>query len=177
MLSSEARRAAVYIGGGALLVAWLSAANSPHRLDDVRSDPATTQAPPKEDLASAISAQASRLRERLAQAPAPASGRRNPFSFAPPPVRATAPAARTTAAAEPSITQPIPVPLTLMGVAEEPSPEGAHRTAIIGGPGEAIYMVIEGQAFADRYRVKTIGVDAIELEDLLTGGYRRLALK
>jgi hypothetical protein len=36
---------------------------------------------------------------------------------------------------------------------------------------------MEGQAFAGRYRVTKIGADAVELEDLLTGGFRRLALR
>jgi hypothetical protein len=64
-----------------------------------------------------------------------------------------------------------------MGVAEEMSPEGLHRTAVIGGAADAIYMVVEGQSFGDRYRVTTIGQDAVELKDLVTGAYRRLAMR
>jgi Tfp pilus assembly protein PilP len=72
---------------------------------------------------------------------------------------------------------PLPV-LTLMGVAEETlSGGGVRRTAVIGGDGDTIYMVVEGQGVGDRYRVTKIGVDAVELEDLLTKGYRRLALR
>jgi hypothetical protein len=37
--------------------------------------------------------------------------------------------------------------------------------------------VVEGQAVGDRYRVTKIGVDAVELEDLVTKGYRRIALR
>jgi hypothetical protein len=38
-------------------------------------------------------------------------------------------------------------------------------------------MVTAGESFADRYQVNTIGADEIELKDLVTGGYRRLALR
>jgi len=37
--------------------------------------------------------------------------------------------------------------------------------------------VTEGQAIGDRYKVTKIGADAVELEDLLTKAYRRLALR
>ena len=43
--------------------------------------------------------------------------------------------------------------------------------------GETIYMVVEGDAVGDRYRVKKIGVDAVELEDVVTKAYRRIALR
>jgi len=67
--------------------------------------------------------------------------------------------------------------LSLMGIAEDATQEGPHRTAVIGGTGDALYMVTEGQSFADRYEVTAISADAIELKDLVTGGYRRLALR
>jgi hypothetical protein len=38
-------------------------------------------------------------------------------------------------------------------------------------------MVVEGDTVGDRYRVTKIGADAIELEDLLSKGFRRLALQ
>jgi len=64
-----------------------------------------------------------------------------------------------------------------MGIAEESTPAGPRRTAVIGGEGDALYMVREGDAVGDRYRVTKIGADAVELEDVLTKGYRRLALR
>src|SRR5436189_178088 len=66
--------------------------------------------------------------------------------------------------------------LILMGVAEETTPAGPRRTAVIG-EGETIYMVGEGEAVGDRYRVKKIGADAVELEDVVSKAYRRLALR
>jgi hypothetical protein len=38
-------------------------------------------------------------------------------------------------------------------------------------------MVTEGQPVGDRYKVTKIGADAVELEDILTKAYRRLALR
>ena len=70
----------------------------------------------------------------------------------------------------------VPV-LTLMGLAEETLPGGSRRTAVIAGEGDAIYMVVEGQMVTDRYRVTKIGADAVELDDVITHGYRRIALQ
>ena len=62
-----------------------------------------------------------------------------------------------------------------MGVAEDTTPKGPRRTAIIGGEADTLYMVTEGEAVGERYRVTKIGADAVELEDVLTKVYRRLA--
>jgi hypothetical protein len=176
-----AMRAAAYVGGGALLVAWFAAAaGTPVQEIVPPRDPVarTVSTAGSESLAADVQAQAVKLRERLAQAPAPDIHPRNPFSFAP------APIARTPAAiVKPAVTEPAPVAepivpaLSLMGIAEETSPEGLHRTAVIGGENDAIYMVMEGQAVTDRYRVTAIGKDAVELKDLITGAYRRLAMR
>lgn len=176
-----ATRAAAYVGGGALLIAWFAAAGAPMReatppRDAPRDVTATSGA---ESLSSDIQSQATRLRERLAQAPAPDLHQRNPFRFAP------AGAARAAAAGVRPVPTPQPDPapidpapaLTLMGIAEDQTPIGLHRTAVIGGPGDAVFVVMEGQPVADRYRVTAIGQDAVELKDLTTGGYRRLALR
>jgi Tfp pilus assembly protein PilP len=81
-----------------------------------------------------------------------------------------------TAEPAPAAVAPLP-PLTLMGVAEESTPAGPRRTAVVGGDGDTIYMVVEGDPIGERYRVTKIGADAIELEDLLSKGFRRLALR
>jgi hypothetical protein len=172
-------RAAAYVSGGALLVAWFAAAGSPTQELAPPRDTAPRSVPTSgsASLAADVQAQATKLRERLAQAPAPAVNQRNPFSF---PVvhvaRTAAPAAKAAYAPPPPAEPPLPA-LVLMGVAEEMSPEGLHRTAVIGGAADAIYMVMEGQSFGDRYRVTTIGQDAVELKDLVTGAYRRLAMR
>ncbi len=171
-------RAASYAGGGALLVAWFAAAaGSPVQEAPPPRDPVVSTSG-SASLAADVQAQAVRLRERLAQAPTPATNPRNPFSFAPAPVvRAPQPVVRA-AAGEPPAPEISSAPaLSLMGIAEETSPEGLHRTAVIGGANDALYIVMEGQTIADRYRVNTIGADAVELKDLVTGAYRRLAMR
>ena len=174
-----AMRAAAYVGGGALLVAWFAAAGSapvqevaPPR-DPVRTVPTSGSG----SLALDVQAQATRLRERLARAPVPDVRMRNPFSFAA--ARVVRPPAPTVKAAAIDAPPPEPVvpTLSLMGIAEETSPEGLHRTAVLGGANDAVYMVMEGQDVAERYRVTAIGKDAIELKDLITGAYRRLAMR
>jgi hypothetical protein len=178
-------RAAATVSGGALLVAWFAVAGSTPEQDVLpvgdRTQSAATSGPGS--LAAEVEQQAVRLRERLAQAPRPQVQPRNPFSFAPVPtprrLASAPPDGMVHAATLMTDTPPAAPPpvLVLMGIAEEPSFEGPHRTAIIGGTDEQLYIVMEGQSFADRYKVKTIGVDAIELEDTVTGGFRRLALR
>ena len=176
-----ARKTAFYGVGAALFFAYLAAANMPTQ-ESPSSERGDRPAPTSgtESLAGEVQAQATRLHARMADAPTPDANRRNPFSFAAAP-RAARPAndglVQAAAVADPA---PLPPPLpalTLMGIAEEAIPGGIRRTAIVGGEGETVYMVTEGQAVGDRYKVTKIGADAVELEDLLTHGYRRIAMR
>ena len=176
MLSKQAGRAAVYIGGGALLVAWLAAANT-SRPPDPPEPAVPARTADRGDL-SILQNEAAQLRQRLASAPAPSTAR-NPFSFAQGPAIRAIEERRTVsapAAAETPL-EPAPMPLTLVGIAEQSAASGPERTAILGGTGDEMYMVTVGQTIAARYSVTAIDVDAIELKDLATGGFRRLALK
>ena len=174
------RTAAVYGVGGVLLIACLAAANMPQEPGAVPTRSPRAQRPSAPDaLARDVSVQAARLHARMSQAPVPGTNARNPFAF-----NATHPSRPEPATLHAAITDepaavfaaPLP-PLTLMGIAEDTTPAGPKRTAIIGGDGDAIYMVGEGDAVGDRYRVTKIGADAVELEDVLSQGYRRLALR
>jgi hypothetical protein len=176
-----ARKTALYGVGAALLFAYLAAANMPSQESpstERAARPAATTG--TESLAGEVRSQAARLHARMADAPVPDMNPRNPFSFAPSPrgvVRDGLVHAAVVPEAPPAVIPP-PLPtLTLMGVAEETLPAGVRRTAVIGGDGDTIYMVVEGQAVGDRYKVTKIGVDAVELEDLLTHGYRRIAMR
>jgi hypothetical protein len=114
----------------------------------------------------------------MSQAPVPQQDVRNPFSFGSTPRPRRAPAAIAAAAPiDPAPAVPLPPALTLMGIAEETTPQGLRRTAVIGGDGDTLFMVTEGQAVGDRYKVTKIGADAVELEDVVTKAYRRLALR
>jgi hypothetical protein len=175
------RSAAVYGSCGAVLVACLAAANMPSQdQDPVPSrQPAPARVAP-DALAVEIQSEAALLHARMAEAPTPARASRNPFAFggarasreAAPPAMTEAAVAANAFPSAPAIPE-----LLLMGIAEETLPGGPRRTAIIGGAGDAIYMVVEGDAVADRYTVTKIGADAVELEDQVTKGYRRIALR
>jgi hypothetical protein len=178
------RKAAVYGVVAVLLVAYLATANMPSQDPAPReraARPAATSG--TESLAAEVSAQAARLQARMAHAPVPDVNPRNPFSFgvAPHPGRVTA--SPTTdvvraAVAEAAAPAPPPLPvLTLMGIAEETTAAGPRRTAVIGDDRDTIYMVTEGQAVGSRYKVTKIGADAVELEDVLTKAYRRIAMR
>jgi hypothetical protein len=172
--------AAVYGVAGVLLVACLAAANMPQDRDtEIERAPRARQADPPDAVAIAVSSQAARLRTLIAQAPVPGPNARNPFAFAATRApRAEAATVHAAVAAEAAPVLPSPLPaLTLVGVAEDATPDGPHRTAIVAGDGDTIYMVVEGEPVGDRYRVRKIGADAIELEDVVTNAYRRLALR
>lgn len=177
-----ARKTALYGVGAALLFAYLAAANMPTQdvpAPERGARPAATSG--SDSLAVEVRSQAAKLHARMADAPLPDANPRNPFSFAPP-ARATRGAASDglvhAAVVPEAVPAAPPLPsLTLMGIAEETLPAGVRRTAVIGGEADTIYMVVEGQAVGERYKVTKIGVDAVELEDLLTKGYRRIALR
>jgi hypothetical protein len=180
------RRSALYLAGGALFVACLAGANMPSPRADrpgERSPAGDADGPAA--LAEDVRSQATRLQSRMAQAPVPENSPRNPFAFAAParsaasaPAHAPAPAAPVVEAA--AALPPIPA-LTLMGIAEEAVPGGVRRTAIIslgeGADANPIAMVTEGESVGDRYKVTKIGADAVELEDLVTKAYRRIAMR
>jgi len=67
--------------------------------------------------------------------------------------------------------------IDLVGVAENETPTGLERTAIISALSGELFLVKEGELIAARYRVKAIGKDAVELSDLVSGTTRRLALR
>jgi len=173
------RSTAVYGVGGALLVACLAAANMPEAPGSQSArDTGTSAAPAPDVLAIEVQSQAGRLQALMAQAPSPDAHPRNPFSFGVRASRAAAPAAPAPVQEYAPAPLPPPLPaLILMGVAEETTPSGPRRTVVIGGDGDTIYMVGEGDAVGDRYRVTRIGADAVELEDIVTKAYRRLALR
>lgn len=74
-----------------------------------------------------------------------------------------------------------PVPddpaIDLVGVAENQTEKGLERAAIVSALNGDLFIVKEGELIGARYRVKTIGKDAVELTDLVSGASRRLALR
>jgi hypothetical protein len=172
------KRAAVYSGGGLLLIAWLASAASLGREksdDQPASRPVETSG--TTSLAAEVQAQALKLKSRLAAAPAPQKSTRNPFVFGTRPVAAT----RVAHTPQPEAA-PVPSPLAepaieLIGVAENKNPTGVTRTAVISALSGELFLVKEGDTLASRYRVAGVGADAVELIDLASGAGRRLVLR
>ena len=175
------RRATLYIGGGALLVAWFSSAaslslgRSPRRAPQAGEQAAS----PAQGLALSVQAQARRLKQRLASAPVPQEPIRNPFAFRPAPAAPAAPphAVATTAAPstpEPIVTEP---PLVLVGLAEQRRGDRMVRSAMVTSDGQNLMVAEAGTVLLGRYTVTTIGSDAVELTEISTGHIRRLALQ
>jgi hypothetical protein len=179
----SAPRLAAWIIGAAVCGAWLASAAGVTRQARV-----TPTAPPAADvvqldaLAADVQAQASRLRERLAQAPAPNSTPRNPFRFAPTPsprqVRAATLSHGTPDPPAIDITMPPAEPtLDLVGVAESSTADGLVRTAMMTGETGDLIMAVAGQRILGRYDVVAIDAGAVELKDVQTGKVRRLVLR
>ncbi len=172
-------RAVAYIGGASLLLAWLAAASGdPQRPRPVRDASPREDAQVLQRIASDVQAQAARLRERLATAPAPEQSLRNPFAFGlrePSASRRRAPVAAAVVPDEPRV--PVEPALVLVGVAEQETPDGIVRTAMLTIGGDDLLMVTAGQPVGLRYRVVAVGADAVELKDTVTGQTLRLALQ
>ena len=175
------RRATLYIGGGSLLVAWFSSAASVSltRTPKRAFSEGQSVAAPTDGVAEAVQAQSRRLRLRLATAPLPQQPLRNPFAFRPAPSASPAPM-RVRAAAEPAAMEPV-VPeeprLELVGIAEQRTPAGAVRTAMIATESNELLMAPVGAAVLGRYTIAVIDGDGVTLTEVATGRTRRLVLQ
>lgn len=166
-------RGVLFVGGAALLAAWFAAAADSGRQEAAAAAGATTALDRAESVAREIESQASRLHARLADAPAPSTSGRNPFSFElPKPPRATTRAEMSAAESPAVIDVPEPLPLTLSGIAED---HGA-RVAVLSGLGD-VFLARAGDTILSRYEVVAVGADAAELKDLTTGSTIRLGLR
>ena len=175
------RRATLYIGGGSLLVAWFSSAASVSLMRTPKRAFSEGQsvAAPTDGVAEAVQAQSRRLRQRLATAPLPQQPLRNPFAFRPAPSASPSPV-RVRAAAEPAAMEPV-IPeeprLELVGIAEQRTPAGAVRTAMIATESNELLMASIGAAVLGRYTVAVIDGDGVTLTEVATGRTRRLVLQ
>ncbi len=170
------RTATIVVVGGAL-AAWLAAAATSGSRD-LASRPAE-RAATADARSQALASEIARLHERLRPSETPRQPARNLFQFTsmrprPAPV-ASKPALSEAAAMPLPVALPLP-PLKLIGVAEDPGPDGPVRTAILSGPGQ-LFLVKEGQNVTLRYLVAKISASAVELTDLGDHSTLRLALK
>lgn len=173
----QLRRSAAIVGGVALIGAWLaSAAGLIRGVQDPPRPVVVVPTSGAESLAEDVQAQSARLRERLNRAPSPQPDGRNPFRFEPRPVveRRVAPAPPVPSV--PPVTISTPPPLKLEGLAERDLGGRKTRIAIVSHLNE-IFFAAEGETVAGGYRLKAIGADAVELEEIATGTLVRLAIR
>ena len=169
------RTATIGVVGGAL-AAWLAGAatSNRHPVDSTIAKPT-----PIELRGAELATEISRLRERLHPAIEPQRPARNLFRYsskaaAPPPPHVASPApGLSETPAQPAPSAP---PLTLVGIAEDPGPDGPVRTAIISGFGQ-LFFVKEGDSIGARFRVQHLSGEVAELSDLVDATIYRLALK
>jgi hypothetical protein len=176
----QVRRSAAIVGGVAVLGAWFASATG---LIPVDSDPAPLQPRPSATSGGAtldeeVRAQAARLTDRLRRAPSPQPTSRNPFRFEsrrPAPVER---GVRTRPAAVEAPPAPVvtPLPIKLEGLAER-EVDGVKKRIAILSIFTDVFLVAEGETFNTRHRVKTIGTDVVELEEIATGIITRLAIR
>jgi hypothetical protein len=172
-----ANRAAAYCGGGLLILAGFSFAGALGRQTPPAAESSdSVQTSGTADLAAEVQAQTARLKARLAQAPSASEPIRNPFTFAPRDNGRRAPRAATPVP-EPVALPPAEPAIELVGVAEDRTKDGIVRTAIVSSLSGDLFLVKEGETIVDRYKVKAVGPDAVDLSDLLSGGTRRLTLR
>jgi hypothetical protein len=150
----------------------------------VRRGPSDAPAPQQENNppppiaveAASIRAGVKRLQDRSAEPPSLPAAARNPFRFherqpAPEPVPSQAaprPALSTARASTPDF--------RLVGVAEDPGPDGPQRTAVVSGPDQLFFLKL-GDVFAGHLKVVGLGADAIEIEDGTTGTTFKLTMR
>ena len=173
-------RAAAWIFVAAVLGAWLaSAAGMSRSAEQVRAVETPVNSHPVDNLAADVQAQATRLRARMETAPAPQAPVRNPFAFSqrvdprPRPVQPV----RAQAFVPPPPVAPAEPVLHLIGVAEKKVWESLVRTAMISTESDDLIMATAGQRILGAYDVVAVGLDAVELRDIVSGATRRLALR
>jgi hypothetical protein len=167
------RRATMFGVTGAVLAAMLAGAAIPYRRPAIVAPIA--QPAPIDRQGAELAAEIARVRERLRPTAAPQQTR-NLFRFSAPAARPAPPPSVAAASDTPAAVAPVAPPMRLIGIAEDVTPEGPVRTAIVTAS-EQLYLVKEGEAVTLRYRVARISTDTIELVDLSDGTPLRLALR
>ena len=171
------KRTATLLVVGAALAAWLAAAATSGNRDAI--DPRLLKPRPVDARGEALASEIAKLHDRLRPAAVPRQPSRNLFSYAPRQARSAPPPPPASSPAlteAPAVVRPATPALSLSGIAEDTTPDGVVRTAIISGSGQ-LYLVKEGESVTTRFRVTRISSDVVELSDLTDGTILRLALK
>jgi hypothetical protein len=167
------KRAATIVTTGGGLAAWLFGATTSNR---TVAPARVVDTAPIERRGAELATEVARLREHLRPSAMPRQPGRNLFKFHAPQSRAT-PAAAPAPAPPENVPAPPPLPpLRLVGVSEDPGPDGPLRSAFISGDGQ-LFIAKEGDTVLQRYKLTKISADVVELTDVVDGTVRRLALR
>lgn len=174
------RRSAAIVGALALVGAWFASAAGLIDGDDppVQVRPRAAATSGGATLLDDVKAQSARLRSRLSRAPSPQPSGRNPFRFQPRRAtveRSAAPRPRV-AETPPPAAVPAPLPLKLEGLAERETNGAVTRIAILSIY-TTVFFAAEGETVQGMFRVKAIGEDVVEVEELATGRLTQLAIR
>ena len=166
------KQTATIVTTGGALAAWLAGAVTTNRT--VAPAPVVERSPVDAKSAE-LATEISRLHDHLRPTTMPRQPGRNLFRFHAAPV-ATAPVVPPPPPLEAPVAAPAVLPMRLVGVAEDPGPDGPLRIAFISAGGQLL-NVKEGETVLERYRVTQITADVVELTDVHNGAVRRLALR
>lgn len=168
------KRAATIVTTGGGLAAWLFGATTSNRT--VAPAPVVDRAP-IERRGAELATEVARLREHLRPSAMPRQPGRNLFKFHAPQSHAIPASAAPAPAPPENVPAPPPLPpMRLVGVSEDPGPDGPLRSAFISGDGQ-LFIAKEGDTVLQRYKLTKISADVIELTDVVDGTIRRLALR
>ena len=167
------KRVATIVTTGGGLAAWLVGLTTTQHI----ATPAPTlERSPIERRGAELATEIGRFHDHLPPSAAPRQPGRNLFKFhdAPAPGRAPSPAP---IAPLPDLPAPLPLPpMRLVGVSEDPGPDGPLRKVFISADGQ-LFIAKEGDTVMTRYKVTRISADVVELTDIEDGTVRRLALR
>ncbi len=123
-----------------------------------------------------LQSEVDRLHERLGPTAAPTKSR-DLFRFTTRAPRRPIMSAAAEAVPDAVVPQPPARPsLTLIGVAEDVTPEGIVRTAIVSGLGD-VFLVKPGDTIRSQYRIEQVSGDAVQVVDTATAATITLALR
>jgi len=170
------KQTATIVTTGGALAAWLTGAVTTNRT--VAPAPVVERPPAASiDARSAVLAtEIGRLHDRLRPTTTPRQPARNLFRFHAAPVAPAAAAAPPPAPVAAPLPEPQAPSMRLIGIAEDPGPDGPLRIAFISASGQ-LFNLQEGETLMNRYRVTKIAADVVELTDATDGSVKRLALR
>ncbi len=168
-------RRVVWFGVSVLaLASWMASASTSVVRAPVAPLPPVTPGEVDRSMA-ALQSEIGRLHERLAPTAAPTRSRDLfRFSTRAPRRAVVAPPVAEAEAIVPA--PPVRPSLTLIGVAEDVTPDGVVRTAIVSGFGD-VFLVKAGDTIRLQYRVELVSGDAVQVVDTATAAATTLALR